>query len=110
NNRQSLDFTRPSGSPGGGAVEWLISDAPGPYLDALAAMEARAADIAALRDPRQGVRPARPPLPDVCHRARRAAHLSRAWPAGGLCDARPETAAARRPRLCGQPRRMDHPH
>jgi lipoyl(octanoyl) transferase len=51
NNRQSLDFTRPSGSPGGGAVEWLISDAPVPYLDAIAAMEARVADIAALRAP-----------------------------------------------------------
>src|ERR1700726_3442563 len=49
NNRQSLDFTRPSGSPCGSAVEWLISDAPVPYLDAIAAMEARVADIAALR-------------------------------------------------------------
>src|SRR6201987_2244521 len=47
NNRQSLDFTRPSGSPGGGAVEWVISDAPVPYLDAIAAMEARVADIGA---------------------------------------------------------------
>ena len=46
NNRQSLDFTRPSGSPGGGAVEWLISDAPVPYLEAVAAMEARVAAIA----------------------------------------------------------------
>ena len=51
NDRQSLDFTRPSGSPGGSAVEWLISDAPVPYLDAIAAMEARVADIAALRAP-----------------------------------------------------------
>jgi lipoyl(octanoyl) transferase len=51
NDRQSLDFTRPSGSPGGGAVEWLISDAPVPYLDAIGAMEARVADIAALRAP-----------------------------------------------------------
>src|ERR1700719_1256717 len=51
NDRQSLDFTRPSGSPGGGAVEWLISGAPVPYLDAIAAMEARVADIAALRAP-----------------------------------------------------------
>src|ERR1700726_5244398 len=49
NDRQSLDFTRPSGSPGGGAVEWLISGAPVPYLDAIAAMEARVADIAAGR-------------------------------------------------------------
>jgi lipoyl(octanoyl) transferase len=51
NDRQSLDFTRPSGSPAGSAVEWLISDAPVPYLDAIAAMEARVADIAALRAP-----------------------------------------------------------
>src|ERR1700760_4996200 len=51
NNRQSLDFTRPSGSPGGGAVEWLISDAPAPYLDAIGAMAARAAGIAPLRPP-----------------------------------------------------------
>jgi lipoyl(octanoyl) transferase len=51
NDRQSLDFTRPSGSPGSGAVEWLISDAPVPYLDAIAVMEARVADIAALRAP-----------------------------------------------------------
>jgi lipoyl(octanoyl) transferase len=51
NDRQSLDFTRPSGSPCGSAVEWLISDAPVPYLEAIAAMEARVADIAALRAP-----------------------------------------------------------
>ena len=51
NNRQSLDFTRPSGSPGGGAVEWLISDAPVPYLEAIAAMERRIADIAAHQAP-----------------------------------------------------------
>src|ERR1700719_2428612 len=49
NDRQSLDFTRPSGSPGGGAVEWLISGAPVPYPEAVAAMEARVADIAAGR-------------------------------------------------------------
>ena len=89
-------------------------------------MEARVADIAAhqaprtglaagtppalhLRHQRQGRRPARSPLPDVCHRARRAAHLSRPRPAGGLCDARPEAAAARRAGLCGRPRGVDHP-
>src|ERR1700687_1347991 len=46
NSRQSLDlstFARADGS----AVEWLISDAPVPYLAAIAAMEARVADIAA---------------------------------------------------------------
>ena len=47
NDRQSLDFTRPSGSPCGSAVEWLISDAPVPYLEAVATMEARVAAIAA---------------------------------------------------------------
>jgi lipoyl(octanoyl) transferase len=49
NDRQSLDLTplwRPSG---GEAVEWLISDAPVPYPEAVAAMEARAADIGARR-------------------------------------------------------------
>jgi lipoyl(octanoyl) transferase len=47
NDRQSLDlttFTRPAG---GGAVEWRISAAPVPYLEAVAAMETRAAAIAA---------------------------------------------------------------
>src|SRR5437773_898366 len=47
NDRQSLDlttFARPA--DGGGAVEWLISEAPVPYLEAVAAMEARVAEIA----------------------------------------------------------------
>src|SRR6202158_1938724 len=50
NSRQSLDlstFARADGS----AVEWLISDAPVPYLAAVAAMEARVTDIAARRAP-----------------------------------------------------------
>src|SRR6202047_4467780 len=50
NNRQSLDlstFARADGS----AVEWLISDAPVPYLAAIATMEARVADIAAHQAP-----------------------------------------------------------
>src|SRR6202163_1929892 len=45
NSRQSLDlstFARADGS----AVEWRISDAPVPYPEAVATMEARAADIA----------------------------------------------------------------
>ena len=46
NDRQSLDLTHLS-LPPGGAVEWLISDAPVPYPEALAAMEARVAEIAA---------------------------------------------------------------
>src|ERR1700681_327844 len=48
NSRQSLDlstFARADGS----AVEWRISDAPVPYPEAVAAMEARAAEIAAHR-------------------------------------------------------------
>ena len=52
NDRQNLDlttFARPADS--GGAVEWLISDAPVPYLEAVAAMEARVAAIAAGQAP-----------------------------------------------------------
>ncbi len=54
---QWLTTARPSdlkpfaGPAGGAAVEWLISDAPVPYPEAVAAMEARAADIAAGRAP-----------------------------------------------------------
>ncbi len=47
NERQTLDLTTFARPAGGGAVEWLISDAPVPYLAAVAAMEARVADIAA---------------------------------------------------------------
>ena len=47
NDRQSLDLTTFTQPAGGGAVEWLISGAPVPYLRAVAAMEARVADIAA---------------------------------------------------------------
>jgi lipoyl(octanoyl) transferase len=45
NARQNLDLTRFLSSAEGG-VEWRISDAPVDYLDAVTAMEARAADIA----------------------------------------------------------------
>ena len=45
NARQNLDLTRFASSAEGG-VEWRISDAPVDYLDAVAAMEARAAAIA----------------------------------------------------------------
>jgi lipoyl(octanoyl) transferase len=51
NDRQSLDLTALSRPAGGEAVEWLISDAPVPYPEAVAAMEARAADIAAHQAP-----------------------------------------------------------
>jgi lipoyl(octanoyl) transferase len=46
NTRQTLDlkpFAAPSGAP---AVEWRLSEAPIPYPEAVAAMEARAAEIA----------------------------------------------------------------
>jgi lipoyl(octanoyl) transferase len=46
NDRQSLDLTTFAGPPGS-AVEWLVSDSPVPYLEAIAAMEARVAAIAA---------------------------------------------------------------
>src|SRR5260370_21075091 len=46
NDRQSLDLTTFAGSAGG-VVEWRISDAPVPYPEAVAAMEARVAAIAA---------------------------------------------------------------
>jgi lipoyl(octanoyl) transferase len=51
NDRQSLDLTHVSRPAGGGAVEWLISDAPVPYPEAVAAMEARVAAIAAQQSP-----------------------------------------------------------
>jgi lipoyl(octanoyl) transferase len=49
NDRQSLDLMPLSRPAGGRAVEWLISETPVPYREALAAMDARAADIAAGR-------------------------------------------------------------
>ena len=51
NDRQNLDLTAFAGPAGGGAVEWLIADAPVPYLEAVAAMEARASAIAAHEAP-----------------------------------------------------------
>src|SRR5215467_3847829 len=47
NERQSLDLTTFAGPSGGPAVEWRISDSAVPYEEAVAAMEARAAAIAA---------------------------------------------------------------
>jgi lipoyl(octanoyl) transferase len=46
NSRQNLDLTTIAGPPGA-AVDWRISDIPVDYLEAVAAMEARAAAIAA---------------------------------------------------------------
>jgi lipoyl(octanoyl) transferase len=51
NDRQSLDLTRFTAPDGDGAVEWRVSDAPVPYLEALAAMESRVAAIAAREAP-----------------------------------------------------------
>jgi lipoyl(octanoyl) transferase len=51
NERQSLDLTTFAQPAGGGAVEWRISDAPVPYLGAVAAMEARVAAIASREAP-----------------------------------------------------------
>jgi lipoyl(octanoyl) transferase len=51
NDRQTLDLTPLAGPAGGWAVEWRISGAPVPYPEAVAAMEARAADIAAHQVP-----------------------------------------------------------
>src|ERR1700712_3992903 len=49
NDRQSLDLTTFVQASGG--VEWRISDAPVPYPDAVAGMEARVAEIAARQAP-----------------------------------------------------------
>jgi lipoyl(octanoyl) transferase len=49
NDRQNLDLTTFAGPAGGPAVEWRISESAVPYLEAVEAMEARAADIAASR-------------------------------------------------------------
>src|SRR5690242_13904874 len=49
NDRQSLDLTMFAGSSGEPAVEWRISDSSVPYPQAVATMEARAADIASGR-------------------------------------------------------------
>src|SRR5580692_10515960 len=51
NDRQNLDLTTFARAADGGAAEWLISDAPVPYLEAIAAMERRIADIAAHEAP-----------------------------------------------------------
>jgi lipoyl(octanoyl) transferase len=51
NDRKNLDLTAFSHPPGGSTVEWRISDVAVPYLEAVAAMEARVADIAAQNAP-----------------------------------------------------------
>src|SRR3978361_1263128 len=51
NDRQNLDLTTFAGPSSAAAVEWRISDAPVPYPEAVAAMEARVAGIAAHQAP-----------------------------------------------------------
>src|SRR5450631_1986989 len=51
NDRQTLDLTPLAWPDGGNALQWQVSDAPVPYLDAVAAMQARVADIAAQKAP-----------------------------------------------------------
>ena len=46
NDRQNLDLTTFAAPLGAPSVQWQISDSPVPYPEAVAAMEARAADIA----------------------------------------------------------------
>ena len=47
NDRQNLDLTTFARPADGGAVEWQVSHAPVPYLEAVSAMEVRVAAIAA---------------------------------------------------------------
>src|SRR5947208_2714792 len=49
NDRQSLDLTTFALAPDGPGPEWRIASRPVPYPEAVAGMEARVADIAALR-------------------------------------------------------------
>jgi lipoyl(octanoyl) transferase len=51
NDRQNLDLSAFSRAPDAAAVEWLISDQPIPYPQAMEVMEAQVADIAAGRAP-----------------------------------------------------------
>ena len=51
NDRQSLDLTTFAQASGDGEVEWRIAAEPVPYPEAVAEMEARAADIAAHKAP-----------------------------------------------------------
>src|SRR3981189_1578979 len=62
NDPQGRVLTPLSQPAGGGAVEWRISDLPVPYLEAIAAMEARVADIAAQKAPEQVWLLEHPPL------------------------------------------------
>jgi lipoyl(octanoyl) transferase len=62
NVRENLGLMTFTGPPGGTPVEWRISDSPVDYLDAVAAMEARAAAIAAQQAPELAWLLEHPPL------------------------------------------------
>jgi len=62
NDRQNLDLTLLSRLAPEEAVEWRITDAPVPYPEAIAAMEARVAAIAAREAPEQVWLLEHPPL------------------------------------------------
>src|SRR6476620_7623399 len=51
NDRKTIDLTTFASPAGSAAVEWRISDTPVPSPEAVAAMEARVADIAAQKAP-----------------------------------------------------------
>ena len=111
-------------------IEWRISDAPVPYAEALAAMEARvagdprrprAASWSGCSSTRRSTPPAPAPgardlvaarsaFPVYRSRPRRAIHLSRPGPAGGyvMLDLQRRGADVRR--YVERPRGMDHPH
>src|ERR1039458_7706248 len=98
NDRQSLDLTTFAHPAGGGAAEWLMSDAPVPYLEAIAAMEGRVAEIAAHRAPELVWLLEHPPL-YTSGTSGKAAHppclppVSRCSPPGAA-DSSPITAPA----------------
>jgi lipoyl(octanoyl) transferase len=62
NDRQTLDLKPFALAAGAPAVEWQVSEAPIPYPDAVAAMEARAAAIAADQAPELAWLLEHPPL------------------------------------------------
>src|SRR5438552_7225249 len=62
NARENIGLMMLSDPAEGGAVEWRISDSPVDYLDAVAAMEARAAAIAAGEAPELAWLLEHPPL------------------------------------------------
>src|ERR1700704_3408449 len=63
NDRQSLDLTTFARPADGGAIEWQVSNAPVPYLEAVAAMDARVAAIADRKAPGLGWLRVREPPP-----------------------------------------------